>query len=211
MRDVLATVSKIIFYLLAGAVFLWTASLTVSLVSRLLPGDAVTPFFALALFDGGALAWALTFMFSAQGLPQRAVALLAMAADLLGVIVVAIAELFLGGQDLAIIPVGLGNLVVWGVGIFTALNLVALYGYHLGDPAELQEIKLRSLQDRVQAEALRQVEQQVRVEAQELAGQIAAGIRADVLARLHLLPANTIDATATDVPDPTPAGNRKPR
>jgi hypothetical protein len=40
MRDVLATVSKIIFYLLACAVFLWTASLTVSLVSRLLPDEA---------------------------------------------------------------------------------------------------------------------------------------------------------------------------
>jgi apolipoprotein N-acyltransferase len=204
MKDVLSTVSKILFYALALAVVVWTASLTVSLVSRLLPGDTMTPFFALALFDGGALVWFLAFMFSAAGLPQRAISLLAMVLDLIGVIGVSIAELFLGGQQLASIPDGLGNLVVWAVGLWTALNLVALYAYHLADPDEMTEIRIRSLQDQVQAQALEQVESMVRDEASGLAGVIAADLRSDVLARLRLLkPGEVIEGTLRDAPRDT--------
>ena len=70
MRDVLKTASKILFYALALVVLLWTAGLTLDLAVQLLPGESLMPFFILALFDGGALAWCLVFLFQAQGLAQ---------------------------------------------------------------------------------------------------------------------------------------------
>lgn len=199
MRDVIKTVSAILFYCLAAAVLMWTASLTMSLVARMLPGDSITPFFALALFDGGALAWALVFLFRAEGLPQRAISLMAMAIDIVGVIGVSMAELFLGGQQLTAIPEGLGTLVVYGIGAWTAINLLAIYAFHIADPREMQEIRLRSLQDQVMDEALKQVEANVRQEAAILGARIAAGIHADVLARLRLRSGPVIDGVARDV------------
>jgi hypothetical protein len=203
MRDVVKVCSKILFYALAAAIFAWTCSLTIALVSRLLPGDAITPFFALAIFDIGALAWALVFLFQAAGLPQRAISLLAMVLDIAGVILMSIGELFLGGQQLTAIPEGLGTIVVWAVGLWTAANLVAIYAYHIADPDEMAEIRIRSMQDKIQDEALNQVEAQAHVEAQMLAAQIAKTNYADLLARLRLPSATAdrvIDATAHDVP-----------
>lgn len=219
MRDVLKTASKYLFYVLAGVILLWTASLTLEVATKLLPGDRLTPFFMLALFDAGALAWALVFLFQAEGLPQRAISLLLMMADLIGVIGMSIAALFLSGQELTQIPPGLGTLIVWAVGIWTAINVAAIYAYHIADPEEMQEIRLRSLQDRVTDEAIRQVEAEVHVQATELAAGIAAGMKADVMARLRL-PATIIDVTshteqttsyAADIgnSDPTTARNSR--
>lgn len=220
MRDVLSVAAKILFYVLALVVIAWTASLTIELVSRLLPGDTITPFFALALFDGGALVWALVFLFMAQGLSQRAISLILMLLDLAGVIGMSIAELFLGGQQMAAIPQGLGQLVVWGVGLWTAINVVAVYAFHIVDPAQMTEIEVRSMQDRVQAEALSQVKASIHERSTVLAGVIARRIETDVLARMHLLDAPVIDAEARDVTgtstgsvtdtNPTPARNARP-
>lgn len=195
MSDVLKTVTKYLFYALAGLLFIWTSSLTVRLVSRLLPGDFVTPYFALALFDVGALTWILVFLKNAEGLPQRATALVAFLLDLAGVFGVAAGELFLGGQTLATIPDGLGTLVVWTVIIYTATNLAAVYAFHLTDPDELQEIKLRTLQDKVRDEALAQVEANVNQQTRQLAGEIADRMYADVVARLRLAPISKDEAT----------------
>ena len=202
MRDVLKTASKILFYALALVVLLWTAGLTLDLAVQLLPGESLMPFFILALFDGGALAWCLVFLFQAQGLAQRAISLLMMVMDLIGVIGMSIAALFLSGQQLTAIPEGLGTLVVWTVGVWTALNVAAIYAFHIADPEEMQEIRLRTLQDKVTDEAIRQVETDVHLQAQSLAGQIAAGMRADVLARLRL-PAG-VDTSTGAVIDVTP-------
>lgn len=208
MNDVMKNVTKILFWILALAVILWTSSLTVSLASRLFPGDDITPYFVLALYDGGALVWLLVFLKNAKGLPQRAVALLAFMLDVLGVMIASFSELFLGGQNLTAIPEGLGEAVVWIVGISTIINLVAIYGYHITNPDELLEIKLQTMEDNVQGEALRQVEAQVTEQAALLAESIKARMYVNVLSRLALpVPEahRTMTPNAGNVIDITPA------
>ncbi len=56
MKQVSATIGKIVFYIFVLAVAAWTASLTLGEMRAILPNDPITPYFALALFDGGALA-----------------------------------------------------------------------------------------------------------------------------------------------------------
>lgn len=191
-KDIGKGIGKVLFYILAFMVILWTGSLTYGLVSRLLPGNWITPLFALALFDGGALVWLLVFLKSAAGIPQRVISIMAFGLDLMGVVFVSMSELFLGGQELAAIPQGLGTYVVWGIGGFTAINLIAIYTFHIANPEEITEIRVRSLQDKVQDEALRQVEAQITEMTPDLAVEIKRRMFVDVLSRLSLpIPGNT--------------------
>ena len=61
MKKLYATIGKIIFYLFVVAVFAWTASLTLGEMKQILPNDPITPYFALALFDIGAIAWLMAW------------------------------------------------------------------------------------------------------------------------------------------------------
>ena len=86
MKELSSTIGKILFYVFIVAVFAWTASLTLAMVRIILPNDPITPYFALALFDGGALTWLMAFIGHAKGLIQRAIAVLSLVLDLAGVV-----------------------------------------------------------------------------------------------------------------------------
>lgn len=187
MNDVLKTVAKFLLYLFATVVILWTASLSVSLVKRLLPSDDVTPYFALALFDGGALVWLLVFIAQAKGLVQRSIALMMTSLDLLGVGFMSFAELYLGGQTFAEIPPDLGKMVIWAVGGYTIANVIAIYVFHIGDPDVAQEIELRTQQDKIFAEAMKQSQSQLEANSYQLGNLISQELTRKALYGLRLL------------------------
>lgn len=205
MRDVLKVVGNILLYAFALVVVFWTASLTVSLISRLLPGDPITPYFALALFDGGALIWLVVFVAKARGLMQRGISILMMSLDLVGVVLVSVAELFLGGQNLVTIPEGLGRIAIWTVGGWTALNLVALYAFHITDPTVSREIEIQTQQDKIEAEAMKQARARLEGLSIDLGNQLAAGYTRQALYNLGLLQSENppvIDVSSRDATPP---------
>lgn len=208
MKDVFRVVGNILLYAFALVVVFWTASLTVSLVSRLLPGDPITPYFALALFDGGALIWLVVFIAKARGLMQRGVSILMMSLDLVGVVLISIAELFLGGQNLVAIPENLGRIAIWTVGGWTALNLVALYVFHITDPAVNREIELQTQQDKIESEAMKQARAQLEGLSIDLGNRLAAGYTRQALYNLGLLvnqnPVIDINSRDADEPNQDP-------
>lgn len=195
MKDVLKVVGNILLYMFAIVVILWTASLTLSLVSRLLPGDDITPYFALALFDGGALVWLIVFIAKAQGLMQRAIALIMTMLDLLGVGFMSFAELYLGGQTFAEVPPELGKLVIWGVGIYTMLNVLAVYAFHITDPTVSAEIEIQTEQDKIEAEAMEQARARLQASSIRLGNRLADRLERQALYNLRL----------TDSSEPGPA------
>ena len=73
--------SKILFYIVAGVLVTWTASLTYSFISQALPDQPITPYFALVVFDVGMVSWLFIFMFAAEGIAQRGIALLLSSPD----------------------------------------------------------------------------------------------------------------------------------
>jgi hypothetical protein len=75
----------IFFMLFLLGVLLWTASLALGVIDIVLPNNPTVKYFALALFDGGALTWAGVYIYKAKGTPQRGISLLMTAGDLLGV------------------------------------------------------------------------------------------------------------------------------
>src|SRR5574343_1985124 len=108
MQKVIETIGRIVFYAFIVVVALWTGSLTLGEVREILPGDPLTPFFALPLFDGGALAWLLAWMGHARGLWPRGISLIMLVIDLLGVVLLAASRLFTGGQALTSAPDAIG-------------------------------------------------------------------------------------------------------
>jgi len=181
MKQVLQVMSRLLFYIFAAVVVLWTSSLTVQLVQRVLPNSGVTAFFALALFDGGGLIWLLVFVSYARGLQQRATALLMMVADLVGVVLMSLAELFLGGQTFAAVPTWLGETVVWLIGIWTLVNVAGAYYFHVASPDVQKEIERKSMQDEIEDRALAQARADLDTRAARIAEHLGRDLERGVL------------------------------
>jgi hypothetical protein len=186
MKHVLGYAARIIFYVFCVVVLGWTATLTVSFVSRVLPESQVEPYLALAVFDGGAIAWLLVFLAYAKGLGQRAISILMLVLDLCGVALMTIAELFLGGQTFTEAPAGLGTIAVWCIGIWTFINLASAYAFHILDPESHQQITIGVAQDKVRESGLRQLEQNLEVLGAELAAELGESMKAKALRDMGL-------------------------
>lgn len=149
------SIAKGVFYLVAAIMLLWTASLTYQFVSGVLPNSFwLVPLFSLVVFDGGMIAWLVVFVNYAEGSGQRAVAIVATLFDFIGVGLMALAEIFLGGQTIAAAPAMLGEYAIWGVGIWTVANVGAVLTFHLLAPDTRQKMALQAEKDQVFTEAL---------------------------------------------------------
>jgi hypothetical protein len=79
---------------------IYSASRTLALLQLTLPaGQGDMAFLALAAFDGGLVAWVLTFMFGASGAYQRGISALMIIVCLAGVIVGFGADSILGALN----------------------------------------------------------------------------------------------------------------
>lgn len=204
MNKVIETIGRIVFYAFVVVVFLWTASLTLGEVKEILPGDPLTPFLALALFDGGAVAWLLAWMGHAKGLIQRAITLIMLVVDLVGVVLLSAARLFTGGQTLADAPEMIGAYVVWGIVGATLLNLAAVYAFHIADVDIMATIETGIMVDTLRDEALAQAKANITAQAQQLGAIMAARATAQIKYNLRLPmaadeSAHIIEAQARDI------------
>lgn len=186
MSNVLKWIARAGFYIFLVAVVIWTASNTVGLIRRVLPGDDITPWFGLFLFDGGTIIWLLVFLYYGEGIGQRAVAIGMFALDAVGVVLAVLSELYLGGQQYADIPTWLGTAVIWIIGIQTAMNMGAGYIFHLLDPATREQIEVQTMRDEVKEMALRLGMENVRGIAVPVAKELSRSVRRDVLVALNI-------------------------
>src|SRR5690606_7194815 len=121
------SIARGLFYGVATVLILWTASLTYTFVKTALPQvHWVVPLFALVVFDVGMLAWLKVFLDYAQGSGQRAVALIMCLVDFLGVGLMVLSEILLGGQTMVTAPENLGEYAIWGIAIWTVINVGAI-------------------------------------------------------------------------------------
>jgi hypothetical protein len=204
MKQLFKVIGKILFFIFILAVGGWTASLTLQEVRVILPNEPITPYFALALFDGGALTWLLVFLGHAKGLMQRAIAILMLVLDLAGVVVLSAGRLLMGGQDLANIPEQLGETMVYTLIVATLINLVAIYIFHISDPDAMQQIELQTLDDTLQAEALSQARANIEAEVQAMGAILAARSTARLKYALRL-PMNDHEASQYLTGETSPA------
>lgn len=168
------------------AVILWTASLTMEVMTFVLPNNPAVKYFALALFDGGALVWLGIYTNKAKGTPQRGMSLLLFGVDFLGVVLMTAGGVYLGGQTLTEIPAWIGSAIVNGVILSTLANVGGAYYYHANNPATRETIQAQELEDTLTEEAMRQARVNVQREARQLGAIMARRATARIKYRLAL-------------------------
>ena len=183
------TIAKGLFYAVATILILWTGSLTYAFVAAALPqAHWLVPFFALVVFDVGMLAWLKVFLDYAEGSGQRAVALMMCIFDFLGVGLMVLAEILLGGQDLVSAPQHLGEYAIWGIAIWTVVNVGAVIAFHLLHPEARRKMALRAEMDMVFDEALQKLSTKRANISGQLSDQISDGMLVQLMAELATNP-----------------------
>lgn len=181
------TIAKGLFYGVATVLILWTASLTYSFVSTALPQTHwLVPLFALVIFDVGMLAWLKVFLDYAQGSGQRALALILSLFDFLGVGLMVLAEILLGGQTMVAPPENLGEYAIWGIAIWTVVNVGGVLIFHMLQPDARRKMVLQSEMDMVFDEALKKLSTRRVAIGGELSDRLADGMLAQLVAGLSL-------------------------
>ena len=181
------TIAKGLFYGVAVVLILWTATLTYSFVSIALPQTHwLVPLFALVIFDIGMLAWLKVFLDYAQGSGQRALALILSLFDFLGVGLMVLAEILLGGQTMVAPPENLGEYAIWGIAIWTVVNVGGVLIFHMLQPDARRKMVLQSEMDMVFDEALKKLSTRRAAIGGELSDRLADGMLAQLVAGLSL-------------------------
>ena len=171
------TGSKVVFGLISLIVLLWTASLTVSFMQGVLPGAFwAVPYLSLVVFDGGMIGWLIVYLYNAEGSMQRTIALGLTVFNLLGVGLMTIAEIVLGGQALTAAPEMLGTVAIWGVGIWTFVNVAGIVAFHLSSPDAKIAAAIQEEKDAVVEEALTDLSNRRTDNAKLLSSQLGAGM-----------------------------------
>lgn len=184
------SIARGLFYGVATILVLWTASLTYTFVANALPQvHWAVPLFALVAFDVGMLAWLKVFLDYAQGSGQRAVALIMCLFDFLGVGLMVLAEILLGGQTMVSAPENLGEYAIWGIAIWTVINVGAVIAFHLLEPGARRNMALRSEMDLVFDEALKKLSTKRAEVSGHLSDQLSDGMLAQLVSELATKPA----------------------
>lgn len=194
-------IGSILFTAFIIAVLVWTGVLTFSLVSRIMPGQGFTPWFALALFDGGALTWLFVLRGLARGAWQRGISMLMLGIDLVGVVIMAGGEIMMGQTFTD--PGDLGVYLVYALVLWTLMNVIAIYGFHATDPEAIKEAEIRDVQDEIIEQSLMKLRLNMGAISARVAGTMALNETKNALRQL--LPTGTaseiIDAYARPVDD----------
>lgn len=175
------TFAKGLFYFVATVLFLWTSYLTYSFVASVLPNaHFLVPLFSLVVFDVGTIAWLKVFLDQAEGSAQRAVSIGLSIFDFLGVGMMTLSEVFLGGQTLASAPENLGEYAVWGIAIWTVVNVGGVIAFHAFDPEARRKMAIRAEMDAVMEDAYKQLASKRQENSTVLAHQISEGMMRQV-------------------------------
>jgi hypothetical protein len=178
--------------IVAAGLMIYSMSRTFHLLSATLPpGQEILAAIALLGFDLGLVAWLVTFLKSAEGAGQRAIAALMIIVNLIAVVIGFMGDTLLtAGQSglLEAMDMGSRQTIVMITAAAIACNIAATIFYHMADPANLRRMTEESARDKITSQALAAISQQANLLAEELAPVIAAdwvrSMRADFSAAL---------------------------
>ena len=142
MKEIGNTLGRILGLVFAALIIVYTSMLTLQLAQRLVPGNAVSQYMTLILFDGAALVWFIQFITQAKGTMQWAAAGLGFLVGLIGSITMAAGELILG-QNLVTVddPTRLGWVLVSTVIVAALAHATLVYLFHFADPVVKNRIE----------------------------------------------------------------------
>lgn len=200
------------------ALMIYSASRTLALLQMTLPaGQKEMAFLALAAFDGGLIAWTLTFMHGAEGAWQRGISLMMIVVSLVGVVVGFGADSILGAVSGGVVQAAqigkeFGLAVVLATVAIIAVNIAAVTFFHVLSPSNRRHMQDESFNDKIEAAAFTKSNEAI----PDLAAQLARELTASRMAGLYAKYQNMIvtDQRAllsikrADVVDPAKSAGR---
>ena len=180
------TIAKFLFYFVAVTLLVWTGSLTFSFLSMALPNTFfLVPLLGLVVFDVGMIAWLFVFLSHAEGAIQRATAIILCLFDFLGVGLMVIAEILLDGQQMVDAPEMLGAAAIWGIGIWTVVNVLGVIVFHLGDNQARRAMAYQAEKDTIFDAALGDLKTRRIAVQKQLSEEMSAAMMAEMIAELR--------------------------
>lgn len=191
MKAIWKGISKVLFYTISLALLVYAAARSLEFITATLPADQqIVGYLALAATSGGAVAWLMIFMYSAQGTGQKVIAGLMTGIDLLGEFALFTFETLRSsgqaGMIEALAPEEV-QMVILGLSALIAVNILATFAYHLVDPETSRDMREAAVKDDLENKALKLIEKQGEQLAGDLAPQLAAQWAADFEKRFNNL------------------------
>ena len=207
-------ISLIITLAIGLMLMIYSASRTLALLQLTLPaGQKEMAFLALAAFDGGLIAWVLTFMFGAEGAWQRGISLIMVVVSLIGVVVGFGADSILGAVHGGIVDAGqigkeFGLAVVLATVAIIASNIAAVTFFHVLSPSNRRHMQEESFSDHIEAAAFQKSNEAIPMLAATLAQDLTASRMSRLNAKYQALIASDQralpDTKRANVVDPLP-------
>lgn len=206
MKKVLSKAAGILFSVFGIAILGLLMSLTFGALGKLFPDNFMNQIWGLVLFDIAAMIWALAFVFKSESTGQYAVAAIGFVAAFVGTLGMVAVEVLLSGQEYVEVQSWVGQWMVYGFIIVTAIHSALLYAHHATAPDIHQKINVGVARGEIVTTAITQAVNSLEVEKQALARSIHDGIVAQVKRDLGI-PASSrhvLDLPALPVDNPTP-------
>jgi apolipoprotein N-acyltransferase len=202
MKKVIATAAGILFAVFGIAILGLLMSLTFGALGKLFPGNFMNQIWGLVLFDIAAMIWALAFVFKCQSTTQYAVAAIGFIAAFVGTLGMVAVEVLLGGQTYVQVSDWVGQWLVYGYVLMTALHSALLYAHHAAAPDIHEKINVGIARGEIVTEAIKQATQSLEVQKAALAESIHNDIVAQVKRDLGIQRGQVLDLPALPVTDP---------
>lgn len=203
MKKVLASVAGILFAVFSAAILGLLMSLTFGALGKLFPGNFTNQIWGLVLFDIAAIIWGIVFVFKCEGTAQYAIAAIGFLAAFLATLGMVAIEVMLGGQTFVEVESWVGQWLVYGYVIMTALHSALLYAHHAAAPDIYEKINVGIARGEIVTEAIKQATESLEVQKAALAQSIHAGIVEQVKRDLGLSRGQVLDLPALPILDST--------
>lgn len=204
MKKVIGKAAGYIFAAFGISILGLLMSLTFGALGKLFPDNFNNQLWGLVLFDIAAIVWAMVFVFKCESTGQYAVAAIGFIAAFVGTLGMVAVEVMLGGQTYVEVQTWVGEWMVYGFVIMTALHSALLYAHHANAPGIHEKINVGIARGEIVTEAIKQATNTLEVEKYSLAQSIRADIVNQVKRDLGLRTNQVLDLPALPVDTPYP-------
>jgi hypothetical protein len=200
-------IGVLLITVLGGALLVYSATRSLHFIQMTLPEDSkILAYFGLAALDGGLVAWLLSYLYGSRGGWQRAVSMLMVCVDSVGVIAMFTLDTLYNageaGMTNAMTAAQIQNAIL-ALSAIIGLNIIATIAHHLTDPDKLREQAEEEAFAKVEDATLKQISKNADTLAAQLAPTMAEDwmtqTRARYLSYVGTGKRPTIEATAQDV------------
>ncbi|HNQ94422.1 MAG TPA: hypothetical protein PKK96_09715 [Anaerolineales bacterium] len=205
MKKVLGKAAGILFAAFGIAILGLLMSLTFGALGKLFPDNFTNQVWGLVLFDIAAMIWGLTFVFKCESTMQYAVAAIGFVAAFVGTLGMVAVEVLLSGQEYVEVQSWVGQWMVYGFIIVTAIHAALLYAHHASAPDIHEKINVGIARGEIMTAAITQATNRLEVEKESLARSLHDGIVAQVKRDLGISTSNhVLDLPALPVNESMP-------